>query len=155
MCIRDRPGLGRGARVWRLDGPHRNFNRVEVEEDLEREVLVLPASAMVDSSTDLVIWTRGMQLVLAGLGAPEPEDEPDIRDTGEPEDDEPDLPDSWEEPVDAPDGVDDGGELKAGGCQVAPQDYPHLIWLVSLIGLISRRRSQCAFQNCSSPSSSD
>ena len=144
------PQLGRGARVWRLDGSHRNFSPIEAEIDLEREILVLPRSAMSDSDSDLVIWTRGMQLALTGLDTPVPEDDTAWPDTGDTEDTDPALPDSWDEPVDEPVGLDDGGELKAGGCQVAPTDYPHTIWLVSLIGLVSRRRSQCAPQYRSS-----
>ena len=148
------PNVGRGARVWRLEGTHRSFVRVETTVDLAQETLLLPPSALPDSSSELVIWTRGMQLALTGVESVEPEDEPEWLDTGEPEDTDPDLPDSWEEPADDTVGVDDGGELKAGGCQVVTTDYPHLIWLVSLIGLTSRRRSQCAPHHCSSPSPS-
>jgi len=151
------PGLGRGARVWRIMGERRNLERIEAEEDIETETLILPASAMPDSSADLVIWTRGMQLALTATDSPEPEEEPDDPDTADPDEDEdtPDLPDSWEDPVDTPSEVDDGGDLKAGGCQVVNTDYPHLTWLVSLIGLVIRRRSKCAPHYCSSPSSLD
>ena len=151
-------GLGRGARVWRLDGPRRNFSRIDVNTDLENKTLRLPADALSDRSADFLIRTRGTQIALLGLDSTEPEDEPEPEDTGSSEDDSEDnseLPDSWEEPAEESDPVDDEGGLKAGGCQVVPTDYPHLIWLVSLIGLVSRRRSQCAPHHCSSPFLSD
>ncbi len=140
-------GLGRGARIWRLAGTRRQFVRVAAVVDTERGVLTIPRDEFGDGE-DLILWTRGRQLgIPAGdFDAPPV---PDDSDSGDVPSEDTAPPSPWSEPPTESDSIDDGGKLRPGGCQVArPLRYPHPIWLVTLLGLVHRRRLPCAKPSC-------
>jgi carboxypeptidase T len=145
------PGLGRGTQAWGIWGEQRLLVPLPVISEAGT-TLVIDARALpfAETAIDLIIWTRGMQLAVVdaigdtpdeGPDPPPPEDEP-------PEDDEPDddvAPALTEDipPREASPITGSGSKLSAGGCQALHTRYPGAIWLVSLMALATRRRTQC------------
>ena len=107
---------------------------------------------MVDSSpipedlesVDLILWIHGRQLAVVDLRPTPPADPPEEDpDTGE--DTAFDLLDGG--PQEPEDIVASNKGLSTGGCNTVGQ-YHGLLWLVSLLGLLTSRRTQCESDGC-------
>jgi hypothetical protein len=93
---------------------------------------------------DLILWTHGRQVAVIDLRPPPPEDPPEE----EPETEEDTAFDPLDGGVEEPAEIVNGSKgLSAGGCSTVG-DYPGLLWLVSLLGLLTSRRTQCDTDGC-------
>jgi hypothetical protein len=141
----DIDGLGTGARVWGLWGeariPVSLPSQHETDDTLVVDVTTVPLEL---ESIDLTLWTRGRQVAVVDLRAAPPEEPPEEY----PEAEEDTAFDPLDGGVAAPVEIASGGKgLSTGGCSTVG-DYPRLLWLVSLLGLLTSRRAQCDTDGC-------
>jgi carboxypeptidase T len=136
----DIEGLRVGAKVWGLWGDARTPvalpARIETDFTLVVDMSTVPFEL---ESIDLTVWTQGRQVAVIDL-RPTPAEEPP--------DEEPETDDDTAV-VHLDDGLDEPAEivtgtkgLSTGGCS-AVTGYPGWVWLVSLLGLLTTRRTPC------------
>jgi carboxypeptidase T len=141
----DIEGLRTGTKVWGLWGeartpvPLSSYHATDVT--LVVDVTTVPLAL---EPIDLILWTRGRQVAVIGLRPAPPEDPPEE----EPETEEDTAFDLLDGGVEDPAEIASGNKgLSAGGCSTVG-DYPGLLWLVSLLGLLTSRRTHCDTDGC-------
>ena len=141
----DIEGLRRGAKVWGLWGDARTPVYLPAHQVSEATLAVdMTAVPLGMESIDLILWTQGRQVAVIDLhptpAEEPPEEEPEpVEDTGF---------DIFDGGIDEPAEIEGNSKgLSSGGCSTAG-DYPGLLWLVSLLGLLTSRRTQCDTNGC-------
>jgi hypothetical protein len=141
----DIEGLRVGAKVWGLWGDARTPvalpARIETDVTLVVDMSTVPFEL---ESIDLTVWTQGRQVAVIDL-RPTPSEEPPDEEP-ETDDDTPGvrLDDGNDEPAQIVTGTKG---LSTGGCS-AVTGYPGWVWLVSLLGLLTTRRTPCDMDGC-------
>jgi len=133
-------GLSTGARVWALWGEARIPAPLPVHQTSDDTLMVDMTTTPMDlEPIDLILWTQGRQVSVIDL-RPSPAEEPPGDDPEGGEDTGFDLLD--EEPEEPEAIKNSAKDLSSGGCSTVT-DYPGLLWLVSLVGLLTSRRARC------------
>lgn len=141
----DIEGLRVGAKVWGLWGDARTPvalpARIETDVTLVVDMSTVPFEL---ESIDLTVWTQGRQVAVIDL-RPTPSEEPPDEEP-ETDDDTPGvrLDNGNDEPAQIVTGTKG---LSTGGCS-AGTGYPGWVWLVSLLGLLTTRRTPCDMDGC-------